>query len=86
MLELSYRGERLMNELAQKFHQVNRLVEHDPLWRSKHLPSLLQKVCEGLRHVQLLISREFQEVTETEIRTETYFEFLFGNPVEKEIM
>jgi len=62
MLELSYRGERLMNELAQKFHQVNRLVEHDPLWRSKHLPSLLQKVCEGLRHVQLLISREFQEV------------------------
>lgn len=70
--------------------------------------------------VQLLISREFQEVlcrlhgfvtldedvtwlwvsqgngtvsqyllgqvTETEIRTETYFGFLFGNPVEKEIM
>eukprot|EP00913_Durusdinium_trenchii_P014636 g13734.t2 len=62
MLELSYRGERLMNELAQKFHQVNRLVEHDPLWRSKHLPSLLQKMCEGLRHVQLLISKELQEV------------------------
>ncbi|CAJ1343153.1 unnamed protein product, partial [Effrenium voratum] len=62
LLEVSDRGERLVNELARKFNQVNRLVEHDPLWRSRQLPSLLQKVCEGLRRVQLLMSKELQEV------------------------
>ncbi|CAE7665782.1 unnamed protein product, partial [Symbiodinium pilosum] len=51
-----------MAELAQKYDQVNRLVEHDPLWRSRLLPSLLRKVCEGLRRVQLLLARELQEV------------------------
>jgi len=62
LLELSHRGERLMAELAQKYNQVNRLVQHDPLWRSRLLPSLLRKVCEGLRHVQLLVAKELQEV------------------------
>jgi len=62
LLELSHRGERLMAELAQKYDQVDRLVEHDPLWRSRLLPSLLRKVCEGLRRVQLILARELQEV------------------------
>jgi len=60
--EFAFRGERLVEQLDQKLAEVDRLVKHDVLWRSKRLHGLLAAVCEQLRRAQVLICQELLEV------------------------
>eukprot|EP00929_Paragymnodinium_shiwhaense_P106817 TRINITY_DN7255_c0_g1_i3.p1 TRINITY_DN7255_c0_g1~~TRINITY_DN7255_c0_g1_i3.p1 ORF type:complete len:386 (-),score=59.76 TRINITY_DN7255_c0_g1_i3:159-1316(-) len=60
--EFAFRGEKIIAQVDQKLGEIQRMIGHDVLARSKHLPAHLQLVNDELRFAQQLVCHELQDV------------------------
>lgn len=60
--EFAYRGEKIINHVDEKLSEVQQMVVHDVLKRSRQLPYFLRSTNDELRRGHELICKELREV------------------------
>lgn len=60
--EFAYRGEKIINQVDEKLSEVQQMVVHDVLKRSRQLPYFLRSTNDELRRGHDLICKELQDV------------------------
>eukprot|EP00927_Polykrikos_kofoidii_P073787 TRINITY_DN69811_c0_g1_i1.p1 TRINITY_DN69811_c0_g1~~TRINITY_DN69811_c0_g1_i1.p1 ORF type:complete len:512 (-),score=90.46 TRINITY_DN69811_c0_g1_i1:60-1544(-) len=60
--EFAYRGDKIIAQVDQRLGEIQGMIGHDVLARSRHLPCHLRSVNDELRSAHVLVCRELEEV------------------------